>query len=55
MTKDYAFEMASSNVRYGPGVTREIGMDIADLSLKRVLVLTDPDLAKLPPVVTVLE
>ncbi|MDA2927120.1 iron-containing alcohol dehydrogenase [Acidobacteria bacterium AH-259-G07] len=55
MTHDTAFEMATSSVRYGPGVTREIGMDLADLGVKHVMVLTDANLAKLPPVATVLQ
>src|SRR5262245_33863776 len=50
-----AFEMAVSNVRFGRGVTRECGMDLADLGVRRALVVTDPTLAKLPPVATVLE
>jgi len=50
-----AFEMAASNVRFGPGVTRECGMDLADLGVRRALVLTDPALATLLPVRTVLE
>jgi len=52
---EYAFEMATANIRFGKGVTREIGMDLADLGAKRVMVLTDPNLARLPPVATVLE
>lgn len=52
---DTAFEMATSNLRYGPGVTREVGMDLADMGLKRVLVITDPRIAKLPPVEVVRE
>ena len=52
---DDAFEMAASNLRYGPGVTREVGLDLNDLGLRRVLVLTDPNLADLPPVHTVRE
>jgi hydroxyacid-oxoacid transhydrogenase len=55
MTNDTAFEMAASNVRYGPGVTREVGMDLADLGMRRVMVVTDPVLADLPPVAVVLE
>ena len=53
--KDSAFEMASSSVRFGPGVTREVGMDLVDLGVRRVLVLTDRQVAELPPVARVLE
>ena len=52
---EYAFEMATSTIRFGVGVTREIGLELADQGLRHVLVLTDPNLRKLPPVVTVLE
>jgi hydroxyacid-oxoacid transhydrogenase len=53
MTHDTAFEMAVSSVRFGVGVTREVGMDLADLGARRVLVLTDPIVARLPPAQTV--
>ncbi len=46
--------MAVSSVRFGAGVTREVGMDLAELGAKRVLVLTDPVVRALPPVQTVL-
>ncbi len=55
MTTEYAFEMATSSVRFGWGVTREIGMDLAEWKLRRVMVVTDPILRRLPPVATVLE
>ena len=55
MSNDIAFEMAVSSVRYGVGVTREVGMDLAEMGAKLVMVVTDPTLAKLPPVRTVLE
>jgi len=48
VTKEIAFEMATSSVRYGVGVTREVGMDLADLGVKQALVLIDPVVAKLP-------
>ena len=55
MQQEYAFEMATSSIRYGPGVTREVGMDLAQLRVKRAMVVTDPRLVRLPPVLTVLE
>ena len=48
-----AFEMAASAIRFGPGVTREIGMDLAELGIRHALVLTDPWIRKLPPVAAV--
>lgn len=53
MDYDTAFQMATSNIRYGPGVTREIGMDLADMGVKKVMLVTDSQLAKLEPAATV--
>ena len=47
--------MACSTVRYGAGVTKEIGMDLKAMKTKKALVMTDKTLAKLPPVATVAE
>jgi hydroxyacid-oxoacid transhydrogenase len=55
MPHETAFEMAVSSIRFGNGVTREVGMDLAELGARRVLVVTDPKLAHLPPVHAVLE
>jgi len=55
MENEIAFEMATSSVRFGAGVTREVGMDLAGLGLRRVMVLTDPVLRRMHPVLTVLE
>src|SRR5215813_13144974 len=55
MPNEIAFEMAIANVRFGAGVTREVGMDLSDLGVRRVLVLTDPVLRHLPPVQATLE
>jgi len=52
---DIAFEMATSSVRYGAGVTAEVGMDLADRGVRRVLVVTDPVVARLPPATTVVD
>src|SRR6202050_4904747 len=55
MENEIAFEMAASSIRCGPGVTREVGLDLADLGARKVLVITDPVLADMAPVQTVLE
>ena len=52
---EFAFEMATSSLRFGAGVTAEIGMDLRDIGAARVLVLTDRNLAGLRPVGTVCE
>lgn len=48
--KDTAFEMAASSIRFGNGITSEIGMDLKDAGLRNALVVTDPVLSKLQPV-----
>ena len=40
MKNDTAFEMATSNIRFGCGVTREAGMDLAEMGVNRVMVVT---------------
>ncbi|KAG7999738.1 Hydroxyacid-oxoacid transhydrogenase [Nibea albiflora] len=47
--------MASSNIRYGAGVSREIGMDLQNLGAQNVCLMTDRNLSVLPPVKAVLE
>jgi hydroxyacid-oxoacid transhydrogenase len=49
-----AFQMSASNIRYGQGVTREVGMDLLDLGVRRTLVVIDPALRSLPVGETVL-
>ncbi|MDA0337864.1 MAG: iron-containing alcohol dehydrogenase, partial [bacterium] len=53
MERDTAFEMAASAIRFGTGITAEVGMDAADMALHRVLVVTDANLAELEPVARV--
>jgi len=55
MERENAFEMATASIRFGRGVAREVGMDLADRGAKRVMVVADPNLSKLPPVAAVLE
>ena len=54
MLLDTAYEIATSNIRFGPGTTKEIGMDLKDRGLQRVMVLTDPNLREQVPVQTAL-
>src|SRR5262249_62086650 len=55
MKKDFAFEMAASAVRFGVGVTREVGADLKEIGASLALVVTDPTVAKLPPVRSVVD
>src|SRR4051794_34345767 len=45
---DTAFQLSTSNLRFGSGTTREVGMDLADMGLKRALLAIDPKLLDLP-------
>ncbi|KAI4203350.1 MAG: hypothetical protein LQ350_001871 [Teloschistes chrysophthalmus] len=42
-----AFEMAASSIRFGPGCTKEVGMDFKNMGAKKVCVVTDTNVAKL--------
>ncbi|MCJ1300007.1 hypothetical protein MMC08_002801 [Hypocenomyce scalaris] len=53
--KEYAFEMAASSIRFGPGCTKEVGMDIKNMGAKRVCVVTDSNVAKLDAMKQVVE
>jgi hydroxyacid-oxoacid transhydrogenase len=55
MEREYAFEMVTSGIRFGVGVTREVGAELSDLGKRHVLVFTDPNLRTLPPFNNVLE
>jgi hydroxyacid-oxoacid transhydrogenase len=55
MGSESGFTLDTSSVKYGPGVTREIGWDVRQLGVRRVLVVTDPHLATLEPVARVLD
>ncbi len=42
MPFESAFRMDASSIKYGPGVTREVGHDMTQLGARRVMVVTDP-------------
>ena len=52
---DTAFQLSTSNLRFGAGTTREVGMDLEDMGLNRALLVIDPRLLDLPPGQTVRE
>lgn len=45
--KEYAFEMAASSIRFGPGCTKEVGMDFTNMGTKKICVVTDANVARL--------
>ncbi|KDE03823.1 hydroxyacid-oxoacid transhydrogenase [Microbotryum lychnidis-dioicae p1A1 Lamole] len=52
---EYAFEVAASNLRFGEGVTREVGMDFANQKARKVGVFTDATVSKLLPMKMAIE
>lgn len=55
MSLETAFTMDTSSIKFGPGVTREVGADMAALGVKRVMVVTDPNLTNSEPVAVTLQ
>jgi hydroxyacid-oxoacid transhydrogenase len=55
MANETIFTMDTSSIKFGPGATREVGEDMRALGARRVVVVTDPRLARLEPVALTLE
>lgn len=55
MRLETTFTMDTSSIKFGPGATREVGADMATLGAKRVMVVTDPNLAHGETVAVTLE
>lgn len=55
MALETVFTMDSSSIKFGVGATREVGSDMKDLGARRVMVVTDPNLARSEPVAITLE
>jgi hydroxyacid-oxoacid transhydrogenase len=55
MSFETAFTMEGSSIKFGPGVTREVGEDLKRFGVKRVLVFIDPNLSKSQIAANVLE
>ncbi|HVN78913.1 MAG TPA: hydroxyacid-oxoacid transhydrogenase [Terriglobia bacterium] len=54
MILETVFTMDTSSIKFGTGATREVGHDLQQLGVKRVMVVTDPNLASSQPVVVTL-
>ena len=55
MKLETVFSMDTSSIKYGPGVTREVGWDMEEQGCKRVMVVTDANLSDKEPVGVTLE
>ncbi|MEE9254507.1 MAG: iron-containing alcohol dehydrogenase, partial [Pseudomonadales bacterium] len=55
MQNDTAFQMAASNIRFGRGITREVGMDLADMRVGHTMLIIDPALVSTPVGETVIQ
>ncbi len=55
MSFETAFTMNTSSIKYGPGVTKEVGFDMKSLGVRRVMVVTDQNLTNSEPVTVTLQ
>jgi hydroxyacid-oxoacid transhydrogenase len=55
MKRETAFSMDTSSIKYGRGITREVGWDMEEQGCKRVMVVTDANLSDKEPVGVTLE
>ncbi len=55
MAPETAFSIDTSSIKFGPGVTRELGYEMRRLGAKRVMVVTDPKMATLEPVAVAMQ
>jgi hydroxyacid-oxoacid transhydrogenase len=55
MDFDTAFQVSTSNLRFGSGTTREVGLDLQDIGRRRTLLVIDPRLRDLPAGQTAIE
>lgn len=55
MALETAFSMDTSSIKYGAGVTEEVGHEMESLGAKRVMVVTDPGLVQSDPVTITLK
>lgn len=54
MALETAFAIDTSSIKYGPGVTQEVGFDMRSLGCQRVMVVTDVEMASSDSVITTL-
>ncbi|MDD5204421.1 MAG: iron-containing alcohol dehydrogenase [Desulfobacterales bacterium] len=55
MKKETVLTMSSASIKYGFGATREVGHDMKELGAKRVMVVTDENVAREEPVAVTVE
>jgi hydroxyacid-oxoacid transhydrogenase len=55
MTFETAFSMDTSSIKFGPGITREVGWDMQEQGATRVMLVTDPNLSDKEPVAVAME
>ena len=55
MRLETTFSIDTSSIKYGPGVTKEVGFEMNRLGAKRIMILTDKRLSKSESVQTVID